>query len=206
MNWERGLQEHEQARRELEAARTKAGSLQMEVDLYRQECESAWAKVTQQQQELKTKGPTEEEAEAMVAAARPGAAEREAWVTGEIQRLRAENGALAGRLEQVTKAVLAGGGADALRAALRPATTGGRRRGSRGERGAAGAGEGGGGRSSGRRTPESAYTAEGAHLSRPAPSHAYTLPMHIGRCGRRHGPCRSGQSAMIIRRMVGHTR
>lgn len=193
------MQENEQARRELEAARTKAGSLQMEVDLYRQECESAWAKVTQQQQELKTKGPTEEEAEAMVAAARPGAAEREAWVTGEIQRLRAENGALAERLEQVTKAVLAGGGADALRAALRPATTGGRRHGSRG--GGAGAGEAGAGRSSGRRTPESAYTAEGTPAPpRPAPS------LTLCRCGRAHGPCRGGQSAMIIRRMVCHTR
>ena len=137
------------SRQELEAARAKTSSLQMECDLYRQECDKAWAiNATLQKRCSTAEAEANAQALALAAAAQTGDASpatsgggivgatdqqldgsgAEAWfmqepVDDELERVRGEKAALESRLEAVTAAVLAGGGIDALQSALSRSST-----------------------------------------------------------------------------------
>ena len=110
-----------QTKEALEVARRKVSSLGMEVDLYRQECDAAWAKTTEMEARLNSR-----EEEALLnrppPAEIPTPEQRQEWVSGELAQLQQENAALEAKLEQVTTAVLAGGGTEALHSALQPSS------------------------------------------------------------------------------------
>lgn len=118
----------DKARSDLEASNAKNSSLQMECDLYRQECDKAWAANAQLQQRSATAEARARDAEAAGAdpaagADAAGVGNAEDWFVQsdadmELDRVREEKRSLEAKLEAVTSAVLAGGGVDALQTAL----------------------------------------------------------------------------------------
>ena len=118
----------DKARADLEASNAKTSSIQMECDLYRQECDKAWAVKAQLEQRCTTAEARARDAEAAgvnqsTGASDDGVGDAEDWFNQpdadvELSRVREEKALLEAKLEAVTKAVLAGGGVEALQSAL----------------------------------------------------------------------------------------
>ncbi len=128
----------DRARADLEASNAKNGSLQMECDLYRQECDKAWAAKAQLEQRCSTAEARARDAEATAQdpdAAAAGSDDKvgnaEDWFNqtdadAELNRVREEKRLLESKLDAVTTAVLAGGGVEALQSALARVASGSR--------------------------------------------------------------------------------
>ncbi len=125
------------ARADLEASNAKNGSLQMECDLYRQECDKAWAAKAQLEQRCSTAEARARDAEAAqdpdaaAAGSDSGVGNAEDWFDQadadiELNRVREEKRLLESKLDAVTTAVLAGGGVEALQSALARVASGSR--------------------------------------------------------------------------------
>eukprot|EP01043_Picozoa_sp_COSAG02_P050345 COSAG02_NODE_5166_length_4576_cov_87.257754_3_plen_411_part_00 len=128
----------DRARADLESSNAKNGSLQMECDLYRQECDKAWAAKAQLEQRCSTAEARARDAEttaqdpdAAAAGSNDTVSNAEDWFNQtdadtELNRVREEKRLLESKLDAVTTAVLAGGGVEALQSALARVASGSR--------------------------------------------------------------------------------